>query len=312
MIVAADDENIAKGAGLLALGKVVAFPTETVYGLGADATSDHAVACIYAIKNRPSFNPLIVHVAAAADAAPLVRINAMAQKLMDHFWPGPLTLVLPRHPTSPIGLLASAGLDTIAIRHPDHPVALKLIAQAGRPLAAPSANRSGSISPTCAQHVDESLHDKPELILDGGPCRVGVESTILDLSRAQPTILRPGGIDAAALEAVLGMPVACGPVAGPIVAPGMMTSHYAPACPMRLNQSTAQPGEALLAFGPGFPAATLNLSIRGDLTEAAANLFAMMRQLDACTHSAIAVTPIPAHGLGAAINDRLARAAAPK
>lgn len=297
---------------MLVQGKVVAFPTETVYGLGADATSDRAIASIYAIKNRPTFNPLIIHVGSPQDAAALVETDARALLLMKHFWPGPLTLVLPRKAQSPISLLASAGLESIAIRQPDHPVALALIRQAGRPIAAPSANRSGSISPTQAQHVRDSLGNAVELILDGGPCRVGVESTVLDLTQDQPTILRPGGIDRHRIESILGQTVQSATDHGPIIAPGMMRSHYAPDRPVRLNQQTANPGEALLAFGPSYPNATLNLSVRGDLTEAAANLFAMMRHLDTPAYSAIAVTPIPDQGLGLAINDRLNRAAAPK
>lgn len=312
MIVLADDGAIAHGARLLTQGKVVAFPTETVYGLGADATSDTAIAAIYAIKNRPTFNPLIVHVANPQNAESLVEISDRARLLMERFWPGPLTLVLPRQSSSPISLLASAGLESIAVRQPDHPVALRLIALSGRPIAAPSANRSGSISPTSAQHVQDSLGERVDLILDGGPCRVGVESTVLDLTQDRPVILRPGGISTRQIAEILGQDVQDAPQDGPILAPGMMTSHYAPGCPMRLNQLQALPGEALLAFGPGFPQATLNLSVRGDLTEAAANLFAMMRNLDNSTHSAIAVTPIPHQGLGLAINDRLNRAAAPK
>jgi L-threonylcarbamoyladenylate synthase len=203
-------------------------------------------------------------------------------------------------------------MDTVAIRQPDHPVALELIAKAGRPIAAPSANRSGSISPTTAQHVEQSLGSEVDLIIDGGACRVGVESTILDLTGDIPTILRPGGLSVEQLEQVLGRPVAKAASDAAITAPGMMTSHYAPACPMRLNQTKAQPGEALLGFGPDTPDAALNLSPTGDLIEAAANLFAMMRQLDTPDFSAIVVAPIPEHGLGLAINDRLRRAAAPK
>ena len=313
MIRQADQAAIIAGAALLTQGKLVAFPTETVYGLGADATNDQAVAAIYAAKNRPSFNPLIVHVASPKDAERLVRISDTARLLMDRFWPGPLTLVLPRLAASPLSLLVSAGLDSVAIRQPDHMVAQRLIAQAGHPVAAPSANRSGTISPTCAQHVDDSLGDAVDLILDGGPCRVGLESTVLDLTQSPPALLRPGGVAVAAIERVIGQKVRMGQHdGGPVRSPGMMTSHYAPACALRLNQTQAQPGEALLAFGPGFPTATLNLSVRGDLTEAAANLFAMMRHLDTPSHTAIAVTPIPDQGLGLAINDRLMRAAAPK
>jgi len=312
MIEPATDAALDRGAALLAQGKVVAFPTETVYGLGADATSDMAVARIYAIKNRPVFNPLIVHVADAAQAETLVDLNPAARALITRFWPGPLTLVLTRRSKSPLSLLASAGLDTVAVRQPDHPVALALIGRAGRPVAAPSANLSGTISSTTALHVEQSLGNSVDLILDGGPCRVGIESTILDLSQEHPVILRPGGISAPQIEAILSKPVGIGTNEGPIKAPGMMSSHYAPSRPMRLDQVQAGPGEALLAFGPGHPTATLNLSVSGDLTEAAANLFAMMRDLDRPDFSAIAVTPIPEHGLGVAINDRLRRAAAPK
>ncbi len=307
-----DDTSLDLGAQLLAQGKVVAFPTETVYGLGADATSDQAVAAIYRVKNRPTFNPLIIHVAQPAQARKLVEIDPLAQTLIDLFWPGPLTLVLPRRADSPLSLLASAGLDTIAIRMPDHPVALALIARADRPIAAPSANRSGSISPTTALHVEQSLGNDVDLILDGGPCRVGVESTILDLSGQTPTLLRPGGISVEQIELALGRPIALGGNDGAVKAPGMLASHYAPTRLLRLNQSSAQPGEALLAFGPGFPDATLNLSASGDLTEAAAHLFAMMRELDSPPYTVINVTPIPEHRLGRAINDRLRRAAAPK
>ena len=312
MIEPAGDAAIDAAARTLLNGGVVAFPTETVYGLGADATSDAAVAAIYAAKNRPTFNPLIIHVADKDQAAALVVIDRNARILMDRFWPGPLTLVLPRTPHSPISLLASAGLESLAVRQPDHPIALALIQKTGRPLAAPSANPSGSISPTTAQHVDHGLGDKVSLILDGGPCRVGVESTVLDLTQDPPVILRPGGITVHRIEEALGCSVAGIGADAAIRAPGMMASHYAPSRPLFLNRHDARPGEALLAFGPDYPDATLNLSVRGDLTEAAANLFAMMRRLDIPDYSAIAVTPIPSCGLGVAINDRLHRAAAPK
>lgn len=307
----ATDSTIALAGDLLRHGQLVAFPTETVYGLGADATDDRAVAAIYAAKGRPSFNPLIVHVADAQDCAGLVRLDDRARRVMARFWPGPLTLVLPRTDNSPVSLLASAGLDTLAIRMPDHPVARAIIRAAGRPVAAPSANRSGAVSPTLAEHVAESLGGRVGLIVDGGPCRVGVESTVLDLSTPRPTLLRPGGVTAEQLEAVLGEPPVCPHQdAQAPKSPGMLASHYAPGLPVRLDAVTWQPGEALLGFGA--MDATLNLSPAGDLEEAAANLFAFLRRLDDSRFTGIAVAPIPETGLGAAINDRLRRAAAPR
>ena len=296
----------------LAAGGLVAFPTETVYGLGGDATSDAAVAAIFAAKGRPRFNPLIAHVAGLDAAASLVEFDGRARALAERFWPGPLTLVLPRRPDSPLSLLVSAGLDSVAVRMPDHPLAQALLAAYGRPLAAPSANRSGAVSPTTAAHVAQSLGPDAALILDGGPCRVGVESTVLDLSGPVPLLLRPGGLAVETLEAVLGerpgRPELL-PGTAPR-APGMLASHYAPGLPVRLDAEAAAPGEALLGFGPG--PATLNLSPSGDPTEAAANLFAMLRALDRAEFTAIAVRPIPESGLGLAINDRLRRAAAPR
>jgi L-threonylcarbamoyladenylate synthase len=317
-IYPATPEAIARAAGLIRNGELVAFPTETVYGLGADATNERAVAAVFAAKGRPRFNPLIVHFADASQAEAAARFDARARKLAIRFWPGALTLVLPRASGCPVALLACAGLDTIAVRVPGHPVALALLAAAGRPLAAPSANPSGSVSPTTAAHVAASLGGKVRMILDGGPCRIGVESTVLDLSGSRPVLLRPGGIAAAEIEAEIG-PVARGAEAeaGPARSPGMMLRHYAPATPLRLHTTgkPRQPREALLAFGPSPPAGyvtILNLSPAGDLAEAAANLFAMLRELDAGGFEAIAVMPIPGEGLGEAINDRLARAAAPK
>ncbi|EPY00537.1 putative translation factor [Magnetospirillum fulvum MGU-K5] len=307
-------DRLTEAASLLAQGGLVAFPTETVYGLGGDATSDSAVAAIFAAKGRPSFNPLISHVASVEAAAALVEFGPLAQALAARFWPGPLTLVLPRRSDSPISLLATAGLDSIAVRMPDHPIALALIRAFGRPLAAPSANRSGAVSPTTAAHVAQSLGDKVGMILDGGPCRVGVESTVLDLTGPVPLLLRPGGIALEELEAVLGTrPARPSPEAGSPTAPrapGMLSSHYAPTLPVRLDASDAAPGEAVLGFGPGD--ATLNLSPSGDPTEAAANLFSMLRALDRPDFTGIAVRPIPDAGLGLAINDRLRRAAAPR
>jgi L-threonylcarbamoyladenylate synthase len=308
--------SIDQAARLIREGELVAFPTETVYGLGGDATNERAVAKIFEAKGRPQFNPLISHVLDAGEAARLVQWNETADKLAARFWPGPLTLVLPRAKSSPIALLATAGLDTAAIRAPAHPMAQALIRAAGRPIAAPSANRSGAVSPTRAEHVAESLGDRVRLILDGGPCEVGLESTVLDLTTAMPTLLRPGGATREAIEEVIG-PVALSHAAptgnAAHKSPGQLASHYAPARPVRLNATSVTADEGLLAFGPR-PAAganqVLNLSVSGDLTEAAANLFAHLRALDQPANVRIAVMPIPQTGLGLAINDRLRRAAA--
>jgi L-threonylcarbamoyladenylate synthase len=305
-------EAIARAAAVLREGGLVAFPTETVYGLAADATNDRAVAAIFAAKDRPRFNPLISHVAELGAARRLGRFDERAEALAARFWPGPLTLVLPRLPDCPVSLLASAGLDTIALRMPSHPVAAALLREAGVPLAAPSANRSGRVSPTTAAHVAEELGARVAMILDGGPCPVGLESTVLDLTTEPPTLLRPGGVPAEALGPVR-LPGAAG--AAPR-APGMLASHYAPRLPVRLDATEARPGEALLAFGPGEAppgfAATRWLSRSGDLAEAAANLFAALRALDRPEYAGIAAMPIPEQGLGRAINDRLRRAAAPR
>jgi L-threonylcarbamoyladenylate synthase len=307
---------IAEAARLIREGELVAFPTETVYGLGGDATNERAVARIFEAKGRPQFNPLISHVLDASEARRLVQWNATADRLAEHFWPGPLTFVLPRAENSPIALLATAGLDTVAIRAPAHPMAQELIRAAGRPIAAPSANRSGAVSPTRAEHVADSLGDRVKLILDGGPCPVGLESTVLDLTTTMPTLLRPGGATREAIEAVIGTVALSDALPTGDAArksPGQLASHYAPARPVRLNATTAADDEGLLAFGPR-PAAgarqVLNLSPTGDLSEAAANLFAMLRALDRPSVSRIAVMPIPETGLGLAINDRLRRAAA--
>ena len=314
----ATPQAIAAAAERLRHGGLVAFPTETVYGLGADACNDRAVAAIFAAKGRPSFNPLIVHVARQSEAEALGAFNDKARRLVGAFWPGPLTLVLPRLPGCPVSLLASAGLDTLALRMPNHPVAQALLTACGLALAAPSANRSGEVSPTTAAHVAQSLGTTAALILDGGATPVGLESTVLDLSVEPPVLLRPGFVTAAQIETVIG-PIRHGDASAdggtaPRPSPGMLTRHYAPHTPLRLAARSAGAGEALLAFGPNPPpgaAKTLNLSPRGDLTEAAANLFAMLRQLDAEGFAAIAVMAIPQDGLGAAINDRLRRAAAP-
>ncbi len=321
---------------VLAAGGLVAFPTETVYGLGADATNDKAVARLYAVKERPSINPLIAHVADLAAAEKLAVFNDTALKLAKAFWPGPLTLVLPKAPGCPVGLLATAGLDTIAVRVPGHPVAHQILAAFGKPVVAPSANRSGEISTTTAPHVLHDLRDRIELLINDGPAPLGIESTIIACLDA-PTLLRPGAIDRTAIEKVLGAPLAVPghhghahhehanhgkshPSAhGPVpVAPGMLASHYAPRTPLRLNATKVSPDEALLAFGATAPAgaadaaATLNLSPHGDLVEAAAHLFAQLRSLDTEGATAIAVAPIPEEGIGEAINDRLRHAAAPR
>jgi L-threonylcarbamoyladenylate synthase len=312
-ILRAEPETIARAAALLRDGRLVAFPTETVYGLGGDATNEYAVAAIYGAKRRPRFNPLIVHVPGLAEAEALAVFDARARTLAAHFWPGPLSLVLARRRDSGLSLLASAGFDTVAIRAPSHPVAQDLLRAAERPVAAPSANRSGRLSPTEAAHVAEELGDAVALILDGGRCPVGLESTVLDLTGATPVLLRPGGVAREALAALLG-PISH-PSAAAIKSPGMLASHYAPALPLRCDAAEARPGEALLAFGPQPPpgfAKVMWLSRSGDLAEAAANLFAMLRRLDRPPFTGIAVMPIPKHGLGRAINDRLRRAAAPR
>ena len=316
-VAPADDGAVRRAAAILRDGGLVAVPTETVYGLAADATNDTAVARIFQAKGRPRFNPLIVHVPGAETAARHVEFDARGEALAKAFWPGALTLVLPRRAGSAVSLLCSAGLDSLAVRAPDHPVAQSLLAQTGRPLAAPSANASGRISPTRAEHVAEELGSRVDLILDGGPCRVGLESTVVSLLQARPAILRPGGIPRERIEDVIG-PVADAPEPGgedAPAAPGMLASHYAPALPLRLNATSVGPDEALLAFGPdplAGAAETLNLSPRGDLTEAAANLFACLRALDRPGLRAIAAMPVPEIGLGRAINDRLRRAAAPR
>jgi L-threonylcarbamoyladenylate synthase len=302
----------------LRIGGLVAFPTETVYGLGAIATDDRAIASIFAAKRRPRFNPLIVHVASPAAARALACWHAAAERLAALFWPGPLTLVLPRAPGSPLSLLVSAGLDTVALRVPAHPLAQALLEATALPVAAPSANPAGAISPTTADHVAKALGERVDLILDGGPCPVGLESTVVDLTGPAPRLLRPGGLVRSRIEAEIGR-LQTGPAPGgegtAALSPGQQASHYAPALPVRLDTHTVAPDEALLAFGPQPPsgaAMVLNLSPGGDLEEAAANLFAMLRALDRPGIRAIAVMPIPRHDLGEAIRDRLVRAAAPR
>ena len=299
--------EIARAAELLRAGELVAFPTETVYGLGGDATNDRAVAAIFAAKERPRFNPLIVHVPDADAARALVQFDARADALAGKFWPGPLTLVLPRRADCPVSLLAGAGLDTLAVRVPAHPIARDLLRTVGRPIAAPSANRSGRLSPTTTDHVMAELDGRIAAVIDGGPCRVGLESTVVDLCGDAPHLLRPGAITAEQLTQIIG-PLSA-PADATIRAPGMLAQHYAPTLPLRLDATRAEAGEAFLGFGPDATHATLNLSPSGDLVEAAANLFAYLRKLDRAPYIGIAVGPIPETGLGAAINDRLRRGA---
>ena len=312
-IAPADSRKIIRAAGLLRAGRLVAFPTETVYGLGGDATNERAVAQIFAAKGRPRFNPLIVHVPGLAEAEAIAEFDDRARRATARLWPGPLTLVLPRRRGCAVSLLACAGLNTVAVRAPAHPVAQALLRATGRPIAAPSANRSGRVSPTEAVHVAEELGACVAVILDGGRSPVGLESTVLDLSVASASLLRPGAVTVEELTELLG-PIAA-PQAGAAKSRGMQASHYAPSLPLRLDAVGAHPGEALLAFGPSVPpgfADVLWLSCSRDLAEAAANLFAMLRRLDRPEFTGIAVMPIPEHGLGRAINDRLRRAAAPR
>jgi len=306
------EKDVERAAQLLRRGELVAFPTETVYGLGADATNDHAVAAIFAAKGRPHFNPLIIHLLRAQQAESLALIDDRAARLMQRFWPGPLSLVLRRAPHCPIALLASAGLETLALRVPAHPLAQELLRLTGVPIAAPSANRSGRVSPTTADHVMSELDGRIAAVLDGGPCPIGLESTVLDLSGLKPVLLRPGGVALEELESILGpIAIASSDDTAPR-SPGMLATHYAPSLPLRLNATSVAKDEALLAFGdkaPAGAAATLWLSRSSDLAEAAAQLFAMLRALDRPEFAGIAVMPIPEQGLGRAINDRLRRAA---
>ncbi|MBL8587744.1 MAG: threonylcarbamoyl-AMP synthase [Methylobacteriaceae bacterium] len=304
---------IARAAELLRAGGLVAFPTETVYGLGADATSDAAVARIYAAKQRPRFNPLIAHVPGLAEAEAEGVFDAPARALAEAFWPGPLTLVVPRRRDGRVGELARAGLDSVGLRAPAHPVAQALLRAVGRPVAAPSANRSGRVSPTLAVHVAADLGGRVDMILDGGPTEVGVESTIVACLGGAPALLRPGGAPRAAIEAALGAALGESPAAAAApLAPGMLASHYAPRAAVRLQADSLLPGEVGLDFAGRLGQGALDLSPRGDLVEAAANLFAYLRRLDETGAARIAVAPVPADGLGEAICDRLARAAAPR
>ena len=322
-LIEAGAKAIALAARTLAAGGLVAFPTETVYGLGADATNAEAVARLYEAKGRPAFNPLIAHVADAEAARALALFDAAALRLAAAFWPGPLTLVLPRRAQCPVADLATAGLDTIAVRVPSHPVARAVLRACGRPVVAPSANRSGHVSPTTAEHVLADLAGRIALIIDGGPTPMGLESTIVACLGPAAVLLRPGALPRAEIERIV--PLAESPRGAEPSdseelpsAPGQLASHYAPRARLRLDAESVRAGEALLAFGP-LPAAgaeqaaaVLNLSRRGDLIEAAANLFSHLRTLDASGVAAIAVMPVPRAGLGEAINDRLERAAAPR
>jgi L-threonylcarbamoyladenylate synthase len=308
----ANEEAIAAAAQALADGDLVAFPTETVYGLGANALDAHAVARVFAAKERPRFNPLIVHVPNLAAAESYGVFDATAHKLAQAFWPGPLSLVLPLRPGCGIADLVTAGLGTIALRVPNHTVAQALLAKAKLPLAAPSANRSGRISPTSASHVEAELSDTPAMILDGGPCKHGLESTVVGVAGGEPVLLRLGSVPREAIEAVLGHAIADAEENAAISSPGQLERHYAPETKLRLGATDLREGEALLAFGPNAPqgaSASINLSATGNVEEAASHLFAALRELDAKKASGIAVMPIPAHGLGEAINDRLQRAA---
>ena len=307
-ILDADAAGIARAAALLRAGDLVAFPTETVYGLGGDARSDTSVARIFDAKGRPRFNPLIAHVADVEGAEAVAVLDDRARALAAAFWPGPLTLVLPVREGAGLSPLVTAGLDTVAVRVPAHPVARALLAAFGGPVAGPSANPSGRVSPSRAEHVVQGLSGRIAAVLDGGACPVGVESTIVGLD-GPPALLRPGGITAEALESVLGGPLATGGNAAKPNAPGQLESHYAPGVALRLNADAPRGNEAYLGFGPG--PCDLNLSPSGDLVEAAAALFHALRLLDAGGRP-VAVAPIPDTGLGRAINDRLRRAAAPR
>jgi L-threonylcarbamoyladenylate synthase len=313
--LAADAAGEAQAADILRAGGLVAFPTETVYGLGADATNPRAVAAIYQAKGRPRFNPLIAHVASFEQARREGQFSPLAEKLAQKFWPGPLTLVVPLAGTASVCDLARAGLPSLGLRMPAQKIARDLIARAQKPIAAPSANRSGHVSPVTAAHVLADLDGRIDAVVDGGPCVVGVESTIVALLDGRPTLLRPGGLLREHIETVLGVElvVAESEKTQPL-APGLLASHYAPGASVRLEAQTLEPGEAGLDFAGQFSGAknTLDLSPTGDLAEAAANLFSHLRALDSGGAARIAVAPIPRHGLGEAINDRLARAAAPR
>jgi L-threonylcarbamoyladenylate synthase len=310
----AEPEAIARAGQIIASGGLVAFPTETVYGLGADATQAAAIERLYATKRRPSFNPLIAHVEDFAAAQREGEFDASARRLAHRFWPGPLTLVVPATSSTRICRLARAGLASVALRIPSHPIAQALMKAAGRPVAAPSANPSGRLSPTSAVHVASDFGDDIDMVLDGGAATIGLESTIVACLADEVRILRPGGLTREVLEMALGFALATAPEAGSPLAPGMLDSHYAPRARLRLEATGSANGEAVLDFGGQLPTQglRLDLSRQGDLGEAAVNLFAFLRTLDESGTAVIAVAPIPARGLGEAINDRLRRAAAPR
>ena len=314
-IRAATPAAIAEAAAVLQDGGLVAFPTETVYGLGADATRDDAVARLFRAKGRPANNPLIVHAADREAAGAIANLGPAADALARRFWPGPLTLVVPRGAECPVSGLATAGLDTIALRVPDHPLALRLLGAAGLPVAAPSANRSGRLSPTTAAHVADGLGPAVDFILDGGECRIGIESTVVAVTDSTVRILRQGAVPRETLVEALGDALVEAEHAGGPLAPGMLPTHYAPRAGLRLNANSVSPEEGLVAFGGDAPAGarcTRNLSPAGDLGEAANRFYAALRELDDEGVDTIAVVPIPEVGLGRAINDRLRRAAAPR
>lgn len=313
--LAPDDAGIARAAALLAKGELVAFPTETVYGLGADARNGLAVAHVFEAKGRPRFNPLIVHVPGVEGASRIAEVDGDLARLAEAFWPGPLTLVAPLAPGAGLSELVTAGLSTVAVRVPGHPVARRLLAAFGGPLAGPSANPSGKVSPTSADHVLDGLGGKIAAVLDAGTCPVGLESTIVGIEGGVPVLLRPGGLPVEAIEACLGRPL--GRRSAAISAPGQLASHYAPGVHLRLGADAPAAGEGWLGFGPdpeGIRAPSLNLSAAGDMAEAAANLFSHLRAIDGLMKGKgmVAVAAIPEHGLGRAINDRLKRAAAPR
>lgn len=302
-------KTVSAAAAALGRGDLVGLPTETVYGLGADATNAGAVAKIFAAKGRPNFNPLISHVVSLEAAEALGTFSPLARKLAEAFWPGPLSLVVPRKPDCAVCDLACAGLDTIALRVPSHPLMQQVLRTFGKPVAAPSANISGRPSPTTAGHVRDEFGDRLALVLDGGPSAVGLESAVVAVSGDQATLLRLGGLSREALEAI------AGPLLSPDAStkaapasPGMVLRHYAPHAPVRLNAAGAEAGEVMIGFGPGYDGADFNLSPSGNLTEAAAQLFALLRAADALNPTAIAIAPVPETGLGEAIADRLRRA----